>query len=188
MQCMAPLPTGRANFVPVNFAGTKVSFNSKNGAAATLAKVGEKLSLALARDPGLRAFLFPLGGTYNRRSIAGTNRLSAHSHGIAIDLHKGKYWRWGKTLNPMEILALQSEYPWEIVAAFEEQGFIWGGKWYHYDSMHFEYRPELLAKARLVAAPNRAAPKIMHPKIKRRESKAPPALGSNLIPHCDYKI
>ena len=49
----------------------------------------------------------------------------------------------------MELLALQAEYPWEIVAAFEAQGFIWGGKWYHYDIMHFEYRPELLAKAQL---------------------------------------
>ena len=28
---------------------------------------------------------------------------------------------------------------------FERHGFIWGGKWYHYDTMHFEYRPELLA-------------------------------------------
>jgi hypothetical protein len=27
---------------------------------------------------------------------------------------------------------------------FEKHGFIWGGKWYHYDTMHFEYRPELL--------------------------------------------
>jgi hypothetical protein len=148
----------QGSLVPVNFAGTKASFNSKNGAAAALAKVGEKSSLALNRDPGLRAFLFPLGGTYNRRSIAGTNRLSAHSHGIAIDLHKGKYWRWGKTLNPMELLALQSDYPGEIVAAFEEQGFIWGGKWYHYDSMHFEYRPELLAKARLSARPQPGGP------------------------------
>ncbi len=25
-------------------------------------------------------------------------------------------------------------------------GFIWGGRWYHYDTMHFEYRPELLAR------------------------------------------
>ena len=49
----------------------------------------------------------------------------------------------------MELLALQTAYPREIVAAFEAQGFIWGGKWYHYDIMHFEYRPELLAKARL---------------------------------------
>jgi peptidoglycan LD-endopeptidase CwlK len=32
----------------------------------------------------------------------------------------------------------------EIVAIFEKHGFIWGGKWYHYDTMHFEYRPELM--------------------------------------------
>ena len=139
----------QGNLVPVNFAGVRASFNSKNGAAAALARVGEKLSQALARDPNLRAYLFPLGGSYNRRSIAGTDRLSPHSWGIALDLHKGNYWRWGKNLNPMELLALQAEYPREIVAAFEEQGFIWGGKWYHYDIMHFEYRPELLAKARL---------------------------------------
>jgi hypothetical protein len=34
--------------------------------------------------------------------------------------------------------------PEEIVAIFEKHGFIWGGKWYHFDTMHFEYRPELL--------------------------------------------
>jgi hypothetical protein len=33
--------------------------------------------------------------------------------------------------------------PQEIVDIFERHGFIWGGKWYHYDTMHFEYRPEL---------------------------------------------
>lgn len=144
----------QANLVPVNFAGVRVSFNSKNGAAAALARVGEKLSQLLAKDPGLRSYLFPLGGCYNRRQIAGTDRFSPHSWGIAIDLHKGKYWRWGKNLGPTEVLALQTGYPWEIVGAFEEQGFIWGGKWYHYDTMHFEYRPELLAKARL-AKPGR---------------------------------
>ena len=32
----------------------------------------------------------------------------------------------------------------EVVEIFEKYGFIWGGKWYHYDTMHFEYRPELL--------------------------------------------
>jgi|GEM_PF-645494 len=25
---------------------------------------------------------------------------------------------------------------------FEKHGFIWGGRWKHYDTMHFEYRPE----------------------------------------------
>ena len=29
----------------------------------------------------------------------------------------------------------------------ERHGFIWGGNWYHYDTMHFEYRPELLMDA-----------------------------------------
>ncbi len=27
---------------------------------------------------------------------------------------------------------------------FERHGFIWGGRWYHFDTMRFEYRPELL--------------------------------------------
>jgi hypothetical protein len=30
----------------------------------------------------------------------------------------------------------------EIVDIFERRGFVWGGKWYRYDTMHFEYRPE----------------------------------------------
>ena len=34
--------------------------------------------------------------------------------------------------------------PLPVVEAFEAEGFIWGGKWYHYDTMHFEYRPELM--------------------------------------------
>jgi hypothetical protein len=31
-----------------------------------------------------------------------------------------------------------------VIRAFEEQGFIWGGRWARYDTMHFEYHPELL--------------------------------------------
>ncbi|WP_228384801.1 M15 family metallopeptidase [Campylobacter pinnipediorum] len=27
---------------------------------------------------------------------------------------------------------------------FEKNGFIWGGRWKHFDTMHFEYRPEFL--------------------------------------------
>jgi hypothetical protein len=26
--------------------------------------------------------------------------------------------------------------------------FIWGGKWYHHDTMHFEYRPEIVRAAK----------------------------------------
>ena len=41
-----------------------------------------------------------------------------------------------------------NKIPAEIIAAFEKHGFIWGGRWYHYDTMHFEYRPELLPQAK----------------------------------------
>ena len=39
---------------------------------------------------------------------------------------------------------LRNRIPMEIVEVFEKHGFIWGGKWYHYDTMHFEYRPEII--------------------------------------------
>ena len=45
------------------------------------------------------------------------------------------------------LLAYRNRMPKEIVDIFERHGFIWGGKWYHYDTMHFEYRPELLDDA-----------------------------------------
>ena len=39
----------------------------------------------------------------------------------------------------------RNRVPFDIVAVFERHGFIWGGKWSHFDTMHFEYRPELLS-------------------------------------------
>jgi hypothetical protein len=36
-----------------------------------------------------------------------------------------------------------NQIPWPIILLFEKYGFIWGGKWHHFDTMHFEYRPEL---------------------------------------------
>ena len=42
-----------------------------------------------------------------------------------------------------------SAVPPALVPQMERRGFIWGGKWHHYDGMHFEYRPELILHARL---------------------------------------
>ena len=42
----------------------------------------------------------------------------------------------------------KNRFPLGLAGLFERYGFIWGGRWYHYDTMHFEYRPELLAYAR----------------------------------------
>jgi len=86
-------------------------------------------------------------GTFNWRLISGTNRLSAHSFGIAIDLNVNysNYWQWDcKCTSENVELTYKNQIPQGIVDIFEKHGFIWGGKWYHYDTMHFEYRPELL--------------------------------------------
>jgi hypothetical protein len=92
----------------------------------------------------------PRPDPFNWRPVAGTDRLSAHSFGISIDINTGfsDYWRWaGGGPDPGEY---RNRIPLEIVLAFEAEDFIWGGRWYHYDTMHFEYRPELRHYQRLV--------------------------------------
>ncbi|MBL9115746.1 MAG: M15 family metallopeptidase [Verrucomicrobiaceae bacterium] len=135
----------KKNLVTVDFLGHKLSFNQCNGAAAALKKVAADLAEVLKKKPGLKPHLENLGGTYNWRKVAGTSRLSAHSYGISIDLNTdlGAYWQWEKKQALAE-MKKRLAYPQEIVKVFEKHGFIWGGKWYYYDLMHFEYRPELL--------------------------------------------
>jgi len=84
-------------------------------------------------------------GGFKWRSIRGEQRRSMHSFGIAVDVGGGHadYWRWRK-LDPAGLIPYRNRIPLDVVAAFERHGFIWGGRWYHYDTMHFEYRPELL--------------------------------------------
>jgi hypothetical protein len=78
------------------------------------------------------------------REIAGTYRFSPHSFGIAIDVgaNIARYWRWEK-VDFRKTVRAEDSFPLEVVRIFERHGFIWGGQWYHYDTMHFEYRPEL---------------------------------------------
>jgi len=142
----------KKNLVPVKFCGTMVFFNSKNGGAEALEKVGLSLISLIKKKPELRKYIFPLGGTFSWRTIAKTQRMSPHSWGIATDLNPkyGAYWQWGSLNKEAYILRLRKEYPAEIVQIFYDHGFIWGGSWSHYDLMHFEYRPELVLKARIV--------------------------------------
>lgn len=98
-----------------------------------------------------RPFFRDVGGSFNWRPIAGTTRYSAHSYGIAFDLNTalGGYWRWsGRPEGDAGPYA--NRIPREIVETFERYGFIWGGKWHHFDGMHFEYRPELILHARMM--------------------------------------
>ena len=135
----------KANLVPVRFLNATVRFNARNGAAAALEAVGRDVSALVAAHPEYAKRLLPLAGTFAWRPIARTERLSAHSFGVAIDLNakRNGYWQWNKGEDP---LALRRDFPDAVVKAFERHGFIWGGKWAEYDIMHFEYRPELIRK------------------------------------------
>lgn len=122
--------------------GTQYPVTTVNHVADQLQKVSDEL----ARHPEWKPYL-QCSGTFNWRVVAGTNRLSPHSFAIAIDIgvSKANYWRWdNRGAGETDTIEYRNSMPKEIVDIFERHGFIWGGYWYHYDSMHFEYRPELL--------------------------------------------
>ena len=136
------------NCVSVDFCGHKVRFNSRHGAAAALEAAGRDLEKLIAAKPELKGYFKELGGTFTWRLIAGTTRLSNHSFGTAIDLDvsKSAYWRW-ESADSLATFS-RANWPTEIIETFERHGFIWGGKWWHYDTMHFEFRPDLIAWSR----------------------------------------
>lgn len=132
----------RDHLVSVKWFGQSIPFTSVNGAAQQL----EKVAAELEKMDGVRQYLTQASSFYWRK-VRGANRQSAHSYGIAIDINTGfsNYWLWsnpGKT--ETDRLRYENRIPKEIVEVFEKYGFIWGGRWYHYDTMHFEYRPEFL--------------------------------------------
>jgi len=121
----------------------KLKVTKINGVAEKLKAISDELDT----HPELKKYLENAGGTFNRRLINGTNRLSLHSFGMTIDIHVkySNYWQWDCKSTKEDIsLKYKNQIPQLIVDIFEKNGFIWGGKWYHYDTMHFEYRPELL--------------------------------------------
>jgi hypothetical protein len=123
--------------------GQKITVTKVNGVDKKL----EAISKELDEHPELKKYLTNIGGTFVWRDIAGTHRHSMHSFGMTIDLNTqySDYWQWAcKCANENADLKYQNRIPQVIVDIFEKHGFIWGGKWYHYDTMHFEYRPELL--------------------------------------------
>ena len=125
-------------------------FNADNGAAEALTTAFKDAGTLMKDDPGIFGFVYPMSGTFNYRVIAGTGQLSPHAFGIAVDLCRDSrdYWQWASREQGQSRL---SEYPRKLVGVFESHGFIWGGKWAHFDFLHFEYRPELIIKARYEA-------------------------------------
>lgn len=120
----------------------KLPVNSVGGVDKKLYAIGQ----AIAELPKKDRIWAEGATTYAYRVIKDTDRLSMHSFGIAIDLAPAttQYWK-DEAPNETDKIGYKNTMPLSIVRIFEKHGFIWGGRWYHYDTMHFEYRPELLA-------------------------------------------
>jgi len=89
---------------------------------------------------------------YGWRNIADTQSRSYHSYGLAVDLlprnlgGKQTYWLWtSHHKKDWWNVSYSERYhpPAAVIKTFEEHGFVWGGKWPLFDTMHFEYRPEI---------------------------------------------
>ena len=154
------------NLIPVKVGSFKIQFNKNNGAAAALEAALKEIQ---SNDAVWKKFTTErsFAGSFVRRFIAGTKRMSAHSYAVAVDFtpkdeSKDTYWKWNAKCKPNSTCKKASEgdesnlmlvppkkfdtMDWQVVKAFEHHGFVWGGKWNHYDTMHFEYRPEFLSR------------------------------------------
>ena len=121
--------------------GEPLLFSKLAGAAEALQRVSNELE----QHPELQAWVVN-AQTFNWRTIHDMPRLSPHCYGIAIDLavRQSHYWRWTyPRAKEHDTLKYYNTFEMKVVEIFERHGFIWGGRWYHFDTMHFEYRPEM---------------------------------------------
>jgi len=146
-----------SQLVTVGFLGFPVRVHQR--IVGELAEVAAECANLRQTDPQAASFLAGLSEVdgFNYRDIVGTATRSYHSYGLAIDLiprsygGKSAYWRWVMwKVDDWWTTPYEQRWmvPLSIVAIFEKHGFIWGGKWLFFDTMHFEYRPEILILAK----------------------------------------
>lgn len=132
-----------------------------------LAGIEARLKERAKSDPELQKYLNNIASVtgHNWRRIDGTSSLSLHSYGIAIDIlprnysRAQVYWRWARQLGlPWYNLPYNQRFmpPESFVDEFERAGFVWGGKWRMFDTIHFEYRPEIFELNKAVWQAHRA--------------------------------
>ncbi len=123
-----------------------------------LLHVSSELAILRGSDAEVAAYLRGLREMdgFNYRFVEGTRTRSLHSYGLAIDMipksYGGKhaYWQWAMSrVSDWWTIPYSQRWmpPLAFVKAFEREGFVWGGKWLFFDTMHFEYRPEILMLA-----------------------------------------
>ncbi len=128
--------------------GRTVMVTSLHGVAEHLAEVSRALDALPEAD---KRFLYPPAGGYLCRTVRSTGQPSMHARGAAIDINARLADFWGWQRGAGDPPPYRNRIPADVVAIFEAHGFVWGGRWAHFDTMHFEYRPELLPPAAVQA-------------------------------------
>ncbi|MEL3908125.1 MAG: M15 family metallopeptidase [Treponemataceae bacterium] len=142
----------REKLVEVLFLGKRVYVHEY--IVEKLKAVNNKI-LAQKNTKNVKAFLKNFATVYgfNWSIIAYTSGISMHGYGLAVDVmpkdfgELNAYWGWeAKTNDEWYLLKLSERWhpPLEVVNAFISEGFNWGGYWTIWDTIHFEFRPELL--------------------------------------------
>jgi hypothetical protein len=122
-------------WLPAHGGGTLL-FNNKENAAAQLQKVSDELDTL--PDEYIK-YLQNVDVTYYYRAMGSSGDELPHRYGIAIDLER----KITTCRRPDAENRCKNEIPQKIVEIFEKYGFVWGGRWYRFDTGHFEYRPEM---------------------------------------------
>jgi hypothetical protein len=137
----------------IGFLGRQVRIH--RGIADPLKRAEQRIAALAETDPEIQGWIKNLSSVsgWNWRNIAGSENRSFHAYGTAVDLlmkaqpGMETYWQWtaAKGIDWRSVpVEKRQNPPAAAIRAFEEQGFIWGGRWSRYDTMHFEYHPELL--------------------------------------------
>ena len=142
-----------ANLVRINFLGK--NFDVHRELKDRLLKIDALIKELAKTDPEVQPFIDNIGsiGAWNWRNVALTVSRSFHSYGVALDILPknlqglATYWQWTGDANAEWYKVPYSKRyhpPLSVVKIFERYGFCWGGKWPLFDTMHFEYRPEIM--------------------------------------------
>ncbi|MDR0630257.1 MAG: M15 family metallopeptidase [Treponema sp.] len=137
----------------ITFLGRQVQIH--RGITDPLNRAEARIVALAETDPEIQGWIKNLQSItgWNWRNVAGSENRSFHSYGIAVDLlmkaepGMETYWQWtaAKGIDWRSVpIENRQNPPGAVIRVFEEQGFIWGGRWPRYDTMHFEYHPELL--------------------------------------------
>ena len=116
-----------------------------------IAQIENEIKTASETEPQVRSWINEINivDGWSWRNVSGSQSRSYHSYGVAIDIlprstgGRAMYWQW---VSNWWNIPYEGRYhpPDTVIEIFESYGFYWGGRWLHFfDTMHFEYRPEV---------------------------------------------